>query len=454
MINTEQFVYTSASIKNKKGYQIVAKSDGITDKIISKLQSYVYPTNIDPSKFQESRSLVLFNNDLIAYSRIKNIGLGYDGRENTLYNHTFIFSKKDFKECDNDSRIFDDFYLEDKYIRGILPTLSINPSSQLFPLITCNLKLILERILVSLFRNKKIALLINDVELPQKILSFLPVSMRLIPFSTFVIEPKKQQKYNLILNPKLNKSKLKGFDVISLDKNIVFQKKTSYRKSISYYAQLITSFKPKKLIEFHNSFEEIPGKSNKNKLILLSNYFQFQSANNNEEREEYAENVLESIKLFDQNTLSDYFKEIIDSVEPYKKLENKLQSELNPSMSFMENLFLLYAKTMIDIHKAFMDKQKEIKITSPEQLNNVPENDFVLITKLRNPIHVQKDARIHRTTCYTLKTVKSRKSIPTNNNYYHIESRDEETLSKYKNNMCQKCFKKDQLNFKNQNSSE
>lgn len=64
---------------------------------------------------------------MIAYSRIKNIGLGYDGRENTLYNHTFIFSKNDFKRYYNDGRIFDNFYLENKSIQGILLTLSIDP---------------------------------------------------------------------------------------------------------------------------------------------------------------------------------------------------------------------------------------------------------------------------------------------------------------------------------------
>ena len=105
MLNVEQFIYTAADIENKKGYQIVAKSKGITEKIVSELESYVYPINTDPGKFKESISFIPLENDLIAYSRIKNIGLGYDGRENTLYNHTFIFSKNDFERYDNDSRI-------------------------------------------------------------------------------------------------------------------------------------------------------------------------------------------------------------------------------------------------------------------------------------------------------------------------------------------------------------
>ena len=118
MFDVEQFVYTTASIEERKGYQIVAKSDGITEKTISELEQYVYPIGINPSEFKESRSLLLLQDDLIAYSRIKNIGLGYDGRDNTLYNHTFVFSKNDFEKYGNNSRIFDKFYLEDKTIQG------------------------------------------------------------------------------------------------------------------------------------------------------------------------------------------------------------------------------------------------------------------------------------------------------------------------------------------------
>ena len=218
MFNVEQFIYTTASIANKKGYQIVAKSEGVTDEIISELESYVYPIDIEPSKFSDSRSFVLLKKDLAAYSRIKNIGLGNDGRENTLYNHTFIFSKIDFEKQNCDSRIFDKFYLEDKSARGILPTLSINSSSQSFSSILDIEDTTLEKILKALFAKKKIALLIDNTELPQKIISLLPKSMRIIPFSTFVIEPKKQPKYDFILNPELKKSKIeKDFEVIYTD---------------------------------------------------------------------------------------------------------------------------------------------------------------------------------------------------------------------------------------------
>lgn len=345
MFNVEQFIYTTSTIENKKGYQIVAKSEGITENIITELNSYIYPMDIDPSKFNESRSFLLLKDDLVAYSRIKNIGTGYDGRENTLYNHTFVFSKVGFEKYNYDSRIFDKFYLEDKFARGILPTLSIDPPLQPFPLIINEFTSVLEKILFSLFMNKKIALLIDDVELPQKILAFLPKSMRLISFSTYVVEPKKQSKYDFILNPSLKKSKLKKDFELIFPSAEEFPHKTEYEKSISYYAQLIKSKKHEELMKLHNVFEKTPGKSNKNKLILLSNYFQFQSATDDKKRTQYAEKTLESVKQFDQNTFSFYFKKIKNSLEIYKKIMNILQPEIDPLMSVLEAI--IYSPTKI-----------------------------------------------------------------------------------------------------------
>ena len=63
MFNVEQFIYTTASIENKKGYQIVAKSEGITEKIVEELETYAYPVDLDPRKFNESRSLLELEND-------------------------------------------------------------------------------------------------------------------------------------------------------------------------------------------------------------------------------------------------------------------------------------------------------------------------------------------------------------------------------------------------------
>ena len=78
-------------------------------------------------------------------------------------------------------------------------------------------------------------------------------------------------------------------------------------------------------------------------------------------------------------------------------------------------------------------------INDLKELNDIPEKDYVLITKLEYPDHVQQKDRIHKPKCYTLKPAKQRKKMPTNRNYYHIKSSEEEILNRYKNNKCPKC---------------
>lgn len=315
MFNVEQFIYTTATIENKKGYQIVAKSEGITNEIVTELGAYVYPINVDPSKFNESRSFLLLNNDLVAYSRIKNIGTGYDGRENTLYNHTFIFSKKDFEKDDWDSRFLDKFYVEDKGARGILPTLSITPLPQTPSLISEISEGTLERIFKYFFRKKKIALLMDEIMLPQEIISMLPKSMRYISFSTFVIEPKKQPKYDFILNSKLKESKLgKKFALISSNESTI-KSKMPFGQSIKYYVQIIKDEKYDILKEIQEEFEKIPGDDFKSKLVLASNYIRFQKSSDEIEREQYVVIILELIKQFDQDIASFYFEKINSSLK-------------------------------------------------------------------------------------------------------------------------------------------
>ena len=361
MFNVEQFIYTAATIENKKGYQIVAKSEGITDEITTELEAYVYPIDVDPSKFNESRSFLLLNNDLVAYSIIKNIGTGCDGRENTLYNHTFIFSKKGFEKCDRDSRFLDKFYIEDKEVRGILPTLSITPSFQTPSLISDISEATLERIFRCFFTKKKIALLMDEIRLPQEIISMLPKSMRHISFSTFVIEPKKQPKYNFILNSNLKESKLgKKMTMISLNESTT-DSQMPFEQSLKHYIHNIKNKKYNILKEIQEEFDKISGEDFKSKLVLASNYIRFQNTSDEVEREKYAEIILEIIKQFDQDVFSFYFEKIKGALKKYRDMKNKISPEINPTMSFLEAMFFLPTKMMVDIYNAYIDQQSKKK---------------------------------------------------------------------------------------------
>ena len=80
------------------------------------------------------------------------------------------------------------------------------------------------------------------------------------------------------------------------------------------------------------------------------------------------------------------------------------------------------------------------EITDTKQLSDIPDGDYILLTKLTYPDHIQKDDRLHKSTCSTLNPVKiDDGEMPTNKHYYHIESADKGTLDKYKNYRCTKC---------------
>ncbi len=51
MPKCDHFIYTAAKIGSSEGYQIIAKSEGITDEIISQLSKYLYPLGVKVSDF-------------------------------------------------------------------------------------------------------------------------------------------------------------------------------------------------------------------------------------------------------------------------------------------------------------------------------------------------------------------------------------------------------------------
>lgn len=156
MLVLDQFLYTAAATRTKSGYQVIARSSGISEEIVSELSKYVFPLGIDPSEFKESRSLLILKNNKIAFSKVRNIGIGYDGRSDTFYNHTFVMDFKDFKKLDNDTRILENFYIENSTIQGSLPQQTIEAQK-----ISLNLegveqlKPILRETLLGLFSKKK-----------------------------------------------------------------------------------------------------------------------------------------------------------------------------------------------------------------------------------------------------------------------------------------------------------
>ncbi len=237
MPTCDHFIYTAGKIGNNEGYQIIAKSVGITDEIISKLEKYLYPLGVKISGFEESRSLLFLPNHKIAYSIVKNIGIGYDGRRGTLYNHTFVIDEKEFEEVDFDSRIFEKYFIKNDSLRGELKPVNINISSFSpdFKFLKKQDLQLLEEILYGILRRKKIAILKTDeLMFLQNIFSILPPPLRLILFSTLVVEPDRQDKFHLIQVPKEIETKItKSFTVIDpIEMSSTIRRKSEYDDDI------------------------------------------------------------------------------------------------------------------------------------------------------------------------------------------------------------------------------
>lgn len=211
MVTCEQFIFTAAKIDTREGYQVTAKSKGISTEIVQNLREYLFPLGIDEEKFQSSKSLIELNKNKIAYSIVKNIGVGYDGRRGTLYNHTFVIAKNNFEQLYNDSRIFDDYFIEDYSKQGELKTVQITPKKipPKFKILNKLEPNVLKLLLFRLFKKTKIALINTDeIEIIPNLLAMLPPALRVTSFSTLVNDPLRQYRYDVMQIPQSAKNKL------------------------------------------------------------------------------------------------------------------------------------------------------------------------------------------------------------------------------------------------------
>lgn len=314
MLVLDQFLYTAAATRTKSGYQVIARSSGISEEIVSELSKYVFPLGIDPSEFKESRSLLILKNNKIAFSKVRNIGIGYDGRSDTFYNHTFVMDFKDFKKLDNDTRILENFYIENSTIQGSLPQQTIE--AQKIPLNlegVEQLKPILRETLLGLFSKKKIA--IFDVQKPhlvQKILGLVPPSVRLISFSTLVNDVEKQSGYGFIITDKLNSSlldeKFKKIDPSeTMDPSLPSD---HFEECIAHILELMDAKQISTLTEIYDGFEKISSSDFKSKIMMLTFLDKLKISSDKTEKQDFAYVVFDCLRKLDEKTALQYFNKI------------------------------------------------------------------------------------------------------------------------------------------------
>ena len=269
MVLCDHFIFTSAKIKNKSGYQIVSKSKNITSKILFQLKNYLYPTGIDPNIFSESKSLLILE-DKVAFIMTKNTGISYDGRFGNIYSHIIIIDNNDFKKFNNDTRPFEKLYNEN-YSENHSPQLVINPII-VKPNFSC-IDIIgitkFEYFFRSILNKKKIAVTdTKNKNLLQNLISLLPPSYRLISFTTLVIMKEKQPKFDLIQIDGLTTSK--KYQIINTQKKISIKKKndTLFDQTITQLMSIINSKNIMLVSKIYNAFENINFGDYKDKLFL------------------------------------------------------------------------------------------------------------------------------------------------------------------------------------------
>ena len=364
MINCEQFIYTAAKTKHEKGYQVIAKSDGISEDILAELRNYFYPSGIKHSQFKESRSLLLLKNNKIAFSIIKNIGTGFDGRPDAVYNHTMVITKEDFQKIYNDTRVLENYYLENSKKIGHLPTITI-PSKKIpinFQFFRANQET-LSKIMTSVYKEDKIAVFGNDdYKIIQNLFSLIPPSMRLISFSSLVEIPNRQPKYNLFLTKKHRIPNLdEKFVKIVVNRKISYNGNNSQiENSIKYLVDIIKNENENLLNKIHKQFEDLRGTDVKSKLILITNYEQFLTTQDENLKQKFADTIFEVIKKLDKDTASKYLNKIKKYSRKYTLLEDQLQNYINPSLSLLDAMVILPAKVAADMIASYVEFQKKI----------------------------------------------------------------------------------------------
>jgi hypothetical protein len=300
----DQFIYTSAKRDTKEGYQVIARSSGVSDEIITDMHPYLYPIGLDPQRFDESRSIIILKNEIIAYSIVKNIGIGYDTRKGTLYNHTFILRKLDFRDLDYDSRLLDKFFILDPDRRNELKKIRIDKSTIPIKFESLNNmnRSSLEYLLYLSFLGNKIALLNGRMpyDLIQNYLACLPPTMRLVSFSSLVNEPQRQPGYEIIQMSKRLDYKLSAewtrLDISDSNLNSDAVRRIGRTEELEYIANLILHQDQRGLREIHREFQQTQGTDRLSKIRFVLYPHLLKTSTDKLEKAEYAYHYAEAAR--------------------------------------------------------------------------------------------------------------------------------------------------------------
>lgn len=378
MPKCDHFIYTAGKIGNNEGYQIIAKSAGITNEIISKLEKYLYPLGVKISEFKESRSLLILPNNKIAYSIIKNIGTGYDGRRGTLYNHTFVIDENEFEELNFDSRVFEKHFIKNDSVRGELKPVNINPTSGSpdFKFLKKQDSKLLEEILYRISARKKIAILKTDeLMFLHNVFAILPPPLRLIPFSTLVVEPDRQDKFHLIQIPKEIETKIgKSFAIIDPEQiSSSTRKRSENYEDIKQLMQFVLDEDEKSLQQIFRNFEKIPVRLSRTRRVKLEEIFVQSDFEYLSKRNNFGKLKNKVKKLYGDKKFNESSPKIIVSItKKIQKIIKKRLKEIDPNKQKNQEIF----DQVTEITKIMLDSMNYLQKYSKKSISKTIEKEI------------------------------------------------------------------------------
>lgn len=324
MIQCQHFIYTTASLKDKSGYQIVAQSNRILPELFTKLQGNFLPVGADPTNFDKCYMFFVFRDDVV-FSTIKNIGVGFDGRNNTLYNHSIVIKKTNFLKIHNNPKILSKFFIEDYSLKGDLVPIEIpddNFEQEELSYFRNLPKTVLENIFDAVFSGKKIALYgIKKDDFLINLISLLPESLRLQSFATKITDPNNQYPFNFLQmdsNIKLKKNEdYKIINVSTLDPIYTHDADIVFERSIKFFTELIKNGQTESLQSLNTFFDEISNVSNFEKLKVTAYFERIKNISDQTSKQRYSIDLLNMLENYDLGVIG----KILPTIKNFVPLE-------------------------------------------------------------------------------------------------------------------------------------
>lgn len=205
-IKCEQVIYTSAVTEKLRGYQIVAKSSGLTPMELDEIEKHSLPSKAIPPdfKFSEATRYYHLSTGKICIARMINAGRDEFGRPNRIYTHTIALTAEQFAELNYNPLGADNFFIHNEDLRGEIDCVEITQK----PTSITRLKNLdegeIENIINALISGEKTMIITDTMEDEKKliceILINLPVDLRFeSTFSTFAM--KIEEPYKILIMP-------------------------------------------------------------------------------------------------------------------------------------------------------------------------------------------------------------------------------------------------------------